>query len=160
MYSLFKNRIRNSIFFFISWLAITSVFAQSNRNLLLGIAEKCLNPNIENYCSSCSVPTTDSTCNLKQECRSSLEIWSLNEDFTSFRDIKMCGCSSDFIHGITIPLKPISGVEDPHRPNSIWQFAWNIGITKIPDSELALVVNPKNRRSQDQLHVHMLNAYL
>lgn len=156
MTSMFLEHLRRWIVLFALLIASTHSHAQPNRDLLLGIANQCLNPSVENYCSSCSIPRTDSLCATNQQCRSSLEIWSLNDEYASFRDIKMCGCSPDFVHGLTIPRKPITGVEDPLRPNSIWNVAWNVGLTKIPDSELAVVVNPKNKRSQDQLHLHML----
>lgn len=170
MFSKIKALLRGTTVFFFLFVTLTNVYPQTKRDLLLGIADKCLDPSTQNYCSTCTIPRTDSTCTAEPQCRTSLEIWSLNSEFTSFRDIKMCGCGPEFIHGLTIPIKPITGVEDPLRPNSIWNYAWNVGATKIPDSEMALVVNPKNKRSQDQLHVHMLryiperinemNAYL
>jgi CDP-diacylglycerol pyrophosphatase len=68
----------------------------------------------------------------------------------------MCSCPSDFVHGLVLPRKPVTGVEDPNRPDGIWQIAWDVGTTKINDNTLALVVNPKSHRSQDQLHVHIV----
>jgi len=68
----------------------------------------------------------------------------------------MCLCPSDFVHGLVLPRKPVTGVEDPNRPDGIWQIAWGVGTTKISYNTLALVVNPKSHRSQDQLHVHIV----
>jgi CDP-diacylglycerol pyrophosphatase len=151
-----KNAFGHFVFSLLLLLTLTEVSAQSNRDILLGIANKCLDTNVENYCKVCSTPRADSICNSEQQCRATVEVWSLNEDFASFRDVKMCGCNSDFVHGLTIPRKKITGVEDPMKPNDIWNFAWKTGAEKIPESELVLVVNPKNNRSQDHLHVHMV----
>lgn len=159
MFSKTKVKHRYLTALIVLFISFTHSSAQSNRDVLLEISNKCLDPRIPNYCSTCAIPRTDSACQVEPQCRTSLEIWSLSDEFTSFRDIKMCGCSADFVHGLTIPVKPITGVEDPLRPDAIWNFAWKVGTTKIPDSELALVVNPKNKRSQDQLHVHMLRFF-
>ena len=133
--------------------------AEVSRDILLGIAEKCLDTKAPNYCSACSIPSTDSACTNQGQCRLSLDLWSLSEEFASFRDAKMCGCNKEFIHGLTIPRQTVTGVEDPRRPDTIWDFAWRVGLERVPEQELALVVNPKNKRSQDQLHVHMLRYF-
>ena len=44
------------------------------------------------------------------------------------RDRKMCGCPADFVHGLTIPLRRVTGVEDPRLPDDIWAFAWKAGL--------------------------------
>lgn len=133
--------------------------SEVSRDILLGIANKCLDPMVDNYCSSCSIPRTDSVCTNQGQCRLSLDLWSLSDEFASFRDAKMCDCNADFIHGLTIPRNTVTGVEDPRRPDTIWDYAWRVGLERIPEHELALVVNPKNKRSQDQLHVHMLRYF-
>ena len=144
----------------LSLLSSTDIaYAETSRDILLGVANKCLDTKMDNYCSSCSIPRTDSPCDSQGQCRLSLDLWSLSDEFASFRDAKMCGCSADFVHGLTIPRETVTGVEDPRRPDTIWDFAWRIGLQKIPEAELALVVNPKNKRSQDQLHVHMLRYH-
>ena len=51
------------------------------------------------------------------------------------------------------------GVESAQRPDGIWPFAWQVGIDRLGASgrdSLALVINPTARRSQDQLHVHIV----
>jgi CDP-diacylglycerol pyrophosphatase len=68
----------------------------------------------------------------------------------------MCGCPASFVHGLVMPLQVITGVEDPLRPEGIWQYAWDIAIQRIEANDIALVVNPKNFRSQNQLHVHLV----
>lgn len=68
----------------------------------------------------------------------------------------MCGCPSDFVHGLVLPKARVTGVEDANRPDSIWQFSWDIAQKKIPRNGIALAVNPRTRRSQNQLHVHLV----
>jgi CDP-diacylglycerol pyrophosphatase len=69
----------------------------------------------------------------------------------------MCGCDKDFVHGLVIPRTRIIGIEDPRRPDGIWSFAWDEARKHIQnDAAIALVVNPANWRSQDQLHVHIV----
>jgi len=72
------------------------------------------------------------------------------------RDIKMCSCPGDFFHGLALPRYPVTCVEDPKRPDGIWRFAWNVALSRIKPQSIALVVNPQFRRSQNQLHVHLL----
>ena len=55
-----------------------------------------------------------------------------------------------------MPRETVTGVEDPLRPEEIWPFAWSVGIERIEENSLALVVNPKSQRTQNQLHVHIL----
>jgi CDP-diacylglycerol pyrophosphatase len=50
----------------------------------------------------------------------------------------------------------VTGIEDDRRPDAIWQFAWNVAEQFIPSEEIALAVNPKSRRTQNQLHVHLV----
>jgi len=68
----------------------------------------------------------------------------------------MCGCPVGFVHGLVLPLKRVSGVEDKDRPLGIWSFAWKVAEKRMKASEIALVVNEKACRSQDQLHVHIV----
>ena len=55
-----------------------------------------------------------------------------------------------------MPLQVITGVEDPLRPEGIWQYAWDVAAQRIDANSIALVVNPQNFRSQNQLHVHLV----
>jgi CDP-diacylglycerol pyrophosphatase len=69
----------------------------------------------------------------------------------------MCGCEKDFIHGLAMPRSPVAGVEDPRRPEGIWNFAWMVAKKRIAkETDIALVVNPARKRTQDQLHVHIV----
>ena len=80
----------------------------------------------------------------------------MNQDFVAIRDIKMCGCPAEFIHGLVLPRQIITGVEDPRRPQAIWDYAWQIAETRMQASSIALVINPQNFRSQNQMHIHLL----
>ncbi len=55
-----------------------------------------------------------------------------------------------------MPLQVITGVEDPLRPEGIWQYAWDEATLRMEAEAIALVVNPQNFRSQNQLHVHLV----
>jgi CDP-diacylglycerol pyrophosphatase len=47
-------------------------------------------------------------------------------------------------------------VEDPNREEGIWQFAWDVAMQRIEPQSIALAVNPKSQRSQNQLHIHLV----
>jgi CDP-diacylglycerol pyrophosphatase len=69
----------------------------------------------------------------------------------------MCGCPEDFVHGLVVPRTRVTGVEDPRRPDGIWDFAWAAALKKICNPQTAaLAVNPVAKRAQDQLHVHIV----
>jgi CDP-diacylglycerol pyrophosphatase len=68
----------------------------------------------------------------------------------------MCSCPADFVHGLVLPKQTITGVEDPLRPDAIWPYAWDIATTRIAPDSIALVINPKNFRSQNQMHIHLV----
>ncbi|QDD10716.1 CDP-diacylglycerol diphosphatase [Candidatus Methylopumilus planktonicus] len=128
----------------------------SRSDILLNIATQCINPKTQNYCNQCVSPRIDSSCGNPQDCKNTTEIWSENEQFVSIRDIKMCGCSKDFIHGLTMPRSEVTGIEDIRRQEEIWQFAWETSKKIIEPNLIALAVNPKTHRSQNQLHVHLV----
>jgi CDP-diacylglycerol pyrophosphatase len=132
------------------------VQAQGGRLFLRGVVQQCLVTTGPDYCSQCQTPRADSLCAQHDVCEKSIEVWAQTDDFVALRDIKMCGCRADFVHGLALPRRPVSGVEDGRRPEGIWAFAWAQGRAKIAADELALVVNPKSERSQDQLHVHIV----
>lgn len=85
-------------------------------------------------------------------------MWAKTADYVAIRDIKMCGCPPEFIHGLALPRSRVTGVEDPRRPAGIWAFAWDVARRRIADEQqIALVVNPPGAwRTQDQLHVHLV----
>lgn len=130
--------------------------AMANSDVLLDIVQHCVNPHAANYCQQCRAPRVDAGCATETVCKKTTEVWASNPSFVAIRDIKMCGCPSTFVHGLVLPLQKITGVEDPLRPQGIWSYAWGIATERIEQASVALVVNPKNFRSQNQLHVHLL----
>ncbi|HEV7731945.1 MAG TPA: CDP-diacylglycerol diphosphatase [Candidatus Binatia bacterium] len=84
-------------------------------------------------------------------------VWGVTDRFVAIRDMTMCGCGAGFTAGLVIPRTRVTGIEDPARPDAIWPFAWRIARERIPDAiEIALVINPDDARTQDQMHVHIL----
>ncbi len=131
-------------------------FALDRSDILLDLVSHCVDPAQANYCSVCRAPRNDAACGAALECKKSTEVWALNARYTAIRDIKMCACPAGFVHGLALPISPVRGVEDPKRPDGIWQFAWDVATSRIETEALALVVNPQFHRSQNQLHVHLL----
>jgi len=84
-------------------------------------------------------------------------VWAKTKEFVAIRDLKMCGCPSGFVAGLALPRARVTGIEDPRRPEGIWPFAWQVARTRIPDErQIALAINPREARSENQMHVHML----
>jgi len=123
---------------------------------LLHIVSRCVDPLKENYCSQCMLPRRDAKCGDISECKKTNEVWVLNTQYVAIRDIKMCGCPIDFVHGLAMPREVVTGVEDPNREEGIWQFAWDVAMQRIEPQSIALAVNPKSQRSQNQLHIHLV----
>ena len=128
-----------------------------NSDILLDIVKHCVDPKLENYCARCRAPIAEVACTPETSCRKTTEVWSINTDYVAIRDIKMCGCPASFVHGLVMPLQVITGVEDPLRPEGIWLYAWDVAKKRIESDSIALVVNPQNFRSQNQLHVHLVH---
>ena len=143
-------------------IAIISVAPQARAlnvaksDILLHIASQCVDPSIKNYCSQCMLPRQDSDCGDINECKKTNEVWVLNTEYVAIRDIKMCGCPVNFVHGLAMPRDIVTGVEDANRQEGIWQFSWDAAIERMEPSSIALVVNPKSQRTQNQLHVHLV----
>lgn len=135
----------------ISYASICSAI-EGDRNALWDIVSHCVDPGKPNYCEDCKWPMVGSICS----CLKTTEVWEKSADYVAIRDRKMCGCPSDFVHGLALPLKKVTGVEDKNRPAGIWTFAWGVAKKRIKESEIALVVNPLTCRGQDQLHVHIV----
>lgn len=123
---------------------------------LLHIVQQCVDTSSQSYCTQCRLPQKSAGCLEAPACRATVEIWAEDEQFVAMRDIKMCGCPDDFVHGLVLPKATITGVEDPSRPDSIWSFSWRVAISRMAAEDIALVVNPRLRRSQNQLHVHLV----
>ena len=132
------------------------LYAAASSDILLDIVKHCVDPKVANYCTQCRAPMAEAACSPDTSCRKTTEVWSINTAYVAIRDIKMCACPASFIHGLVMPLQVITGVEDPLRPEGIWQYAWDVAMQRIEDEAIALVVNPQNFRSQNQLHVHLV----
>jgi CDP-diacylglycerol pyrophosphatase len=152
--SLYKKLFFLAFVVILSNTSIAGSIARSD--ILLHIATQCVDPSLINYCSNCMLPRLETDCGKGLECKKTNEVWEMNLEYVAIRDIKMCGCSKEFIHGLAMPRVTVTGVEDPIRPESIWPFAWSVGVNRIEENSLALVVNPKSQRTQNQLHVHIL----
>lgn len=134
-----------------------SACAAPSRGALWQTISTCLDPGIADYCGRCPTPLADTPCGKALGCRETTEVWGETPEYAAIRDTKACGCPAGYVHGLAIPRTRVTGVEDPRRPDGIWAFAWEVGRKRIGDeSAMALAVNPKRRRSQDQLHVHIV----
>jgi CDP-diacylglycerol pyrophosphatase len=138
------------------WSVCCNAYAVASSDMLLHIVEQCTHTSRAGYCEKCLAPQASAMCSQKTSCRATSEIWHETPEYVAMRDIKMCGCPSDFVHGLVLPRARVTGVEDANRPDGIWQFSWDIAKEKIPRNEIALAVNPRTRRSQNQLHVHLV----
>ena len=137
-------------------LPLGGLYAMPNSDILLDIVRHCVDPKLENYCTRCRAPIAEVACTPETSCKKTTEVWSSNTEYVAIRDIKMCGCPASFVHGLVMPLQVITGVEDPLRPEGIWQYAWDEAALRMEAEAIALVVNPQNFRSQNQLHVHLV----
>jgi CDP-diacylglycerol pyrophosphatase len=130
------------------------VFAADRRDALWEIVSTCLDPGVKEYCSACISPREEAGCG--RPCRNSTQVWAESKEFVVMRDRKMCDCPEGFVHGLALPRGRVSGVEDPARPDGIWEYAWAAAARRMPENEIALAVNPRGKRSQDQLHLHLV----
>ena len=134
-----------------------SADAAESRDALLTIVSTCIDIYAPDYCKHCPAPRLESPCAQNHDCKATTEVWEETADYVVIRDRKMCGCTSSFLHGLVIPRVRITGVEDPRRPDRIWSIAWAIARKRIAEEDtIALVVNPPESRSQDQLHIHII----
>lgn len=128
----------------------------ANSNILLDIVQQCLHTDTPAYCNQCRAPQRIANCPEKTSCKATTEVWAENSEFVAIRDIKMCGCPQDFVHGLVMPKATVTGIEDSRRPDSIWTFSWQVALERLKPHEIALAVNPLNKRTQNQLHVHVV----
>ena len=128
----------------------------ANSNILLEIVQQCLRTDTPAYCEQCRAPQQIANCAGKNSCRATSEVWAENSEFVAIRDIKMCGCPPDFVHGLVMPKATVTGIEDSRRPDSIWTFSWQVALERLKSHEIALAVNPLTKRTQNQLHVHVV----
>jgi CDP-diacylglycerol pyrophosphatase len=130
----------NILFALIATIGITSQSTALNiakSDILLHIVSQCVDPTASNYCSNCMLPRADAGCSNILECKKTNEVWRLSTRYAAIRDIKMCDCPVEFIHGLAMPRGVVTGVEDPNREEGIWQFAWDVGIERIEAESLA-----------------------
>ncbi len=125
-------------------------------DILLDIVQHCVDTSAAHYCQQCRAPTLSSVCSTEKTCQKTTDVWAMNAEFVAIRDIKMCGCPTDFVHGLVLPREVVTGVEDPRRPLAIWAYAWQVGLTRLDAASLVLVINPQQFRSQNQMHIHVL----
>jgi CDP-diacylglycerol pyrophosphatase len=140
------------------WLALATgcASAGSSRDALLRIVTDCLDTTAPRYCARCPSPQAG-TCDLDYPCRRTTEVWAQTEEYVAIRDLKMCGCPAGFVHGLAMPRYPVNGPDDPRRPEGLWGFGWDAARTRIRDEiQIALLLNPAPRLTQDQLHIHLL----
>ena len=118
------------------------------------IVSACVDRESHGYCSCsafalscCGDPTTPDAD----------VVWARTKQFVAIRDLKMCGCPAGFVAGLALPRARVTGIEDPRRPEGIWPFAWDVARTRITDErQIGLAINPKDARTENQLHVHLL----
>lgn len=126
------------------------------RDVLWRIVTECVEGTAPGYCERCRWPLA-TRCSGEVRCEATTDVWEKGNRFVAIRDIKMCGCPPDFVHGLVIPRTRVVGVEDPSRPPDIWSVARDVARSRIADpSAIALVVNARRFRTQDQLHVHIV----
>ena len=150
-----RGTMRHPLLFFGLLLAAGCLAVAPSRNILRGIVTDCLDPSELWYCSRCALPQAG-YCGV-DSCEHTTEVWSQSKEYVAIRDLKMCGCPDGFVHGLAMPRSPVTGVEDARRPDGLWPFAWEAARSRIAESsEIALVVNPPGKRTQDQLHIHLV----
>jgi CDP-diacylglycerol pyrophosphatase len=140
----------------------------SGRDILWRIVDNCLKDDGgADYCRDCPVPlpshlaacADSSGWDSAARCRKTTEVWDRTKEFVALRDMKMCGCPDGFVHGLALPLRRVTGVEDPAKPAGIWRFAWDEAVKKIgvrDQDAIVILANPRARRTQDQLHIHLV----
>jgi CDP-diacylglycerol pyrophosphatase len=129
----------------------------AGHNRLQRLVTECLDLTAEDYCSTCPWPREEKGCRLTDRCTATTAVWAESPLYVAIRDRKMCTCDdASFIHGLAIPRALIPGVEAPGRPEGIWAFAWQTALTRgIPAEEVALAINPRTDRSENQMHIHI-----
>jgi len=132
-------------------------YAQVARNRLWTLIESCLEATPGPGASHCHAPRADDVPDRDPRCMTTTQVWAQTAAHVAIRDLKMCGCAAPFVHGLALPLARISGIEAAELAVGIWPFAWRVAREHIPDeASIALVVNSKGRRTQDQLHIHLV----
>ncbi|MCP9826306.1 CDP-diacylglycerol diphosphatase [Synechococcus sp. EJ6-Ellesmere] len=136
-------------------MVIAAQQGRPSSDALWRIIESCLPP--ENTGNYCKCPAFILSC-----CHDRCEpdqavVWALTPSFVAIRNSYSCGCEPGFVAGLALPRQRLTGLEDPSRPDAIWPFAWTVAKVHLPSEDsIALLINPPSARSQNQLHVHIL----
>lgn len=121
---------------------------------LWAIVSRCVDRDTSGFCA-CG-PFRRSCCGDRTTPDADV-VWARTRAFVAIRDLEMCGCPPGFVAGLALPRARVTGIEDPRRPEGIWPFAWGVARTRIPDErQIGLAINPKDARSENQMHVHLL----
>jgi len=95
-------------------------------------------------------------------CKDETALLEAAAEFVVIRDRKMCSQDSALesnVHALVMPRADITGVERISDVPGIWSFAWKVARKLVPDDkDIFLVVNSKYSRSQDWLHVHIMEG--
>jgi len=119
------------------------------------IARKCVDTSDPDYCSACPSPRAG-YCPGASTCEKTTEVWTGTSRMIAIRDRTMCTCP-EVIHGLVIPTGAVTGVEDPDRPPAIWLLASKAAeAAGLTVDQTALIANPPDHRTQNQLHIHVL----
>ncbi|HTY20046.1 MAG TPA: CDP-diacylglycerol diphosphatase [Geobacteraceae bacterium] len=149
----FKTVIAISLAVLFQFFGQSPSFSAENRDFLWNLVSTCIDTRASDYCTRCIAPRAEIDC---RSCRNTTQVWAESKEFVAIRDRKMCDCPDGFVHGLVVPRSRVTGVEDTGRPDGIWEFAWAEAAKRLKEDEIALAVNPKGKRSQDQLHVHIV----
>ena len=121
---------------------------------LWSIVSTCVDRSAADFCACPAFVL--SCCGDRATARADV-VWAKTKEFVAIRDLKMCGCPPGFVAGLAMPRARVTGIEDPRRPEGIWPFAWQVARTRIGDErQIGLAINPKDARSENQMHVHLL----
>lgn len=126
----------------------------TNPDALWDIVSTCVDDETSNYCAC---PAFARSCCGNAATPDADVVWARTDDLVAIRDMLMCGCKPPFVAGLALPRIRISGIGDPKRPEGIWPFAWSVAKARIRDERaIGLAINPRDVRTQNQMHVHLL----
>ena len=115
---------------------------QPSRDILHRIVAQCLDSAVRDYCVWCPAPLRGQ-CALDDDCRRTTEVWAQTDEYVVIRDIKMCGCPANFVHGLAMArtscaarknrsVPPASGHSPGRSPTSGFRRRWRSGSPSIP----------------------------
>lgn len=128
--------------------------AAANPSALWEIVSTCVDDETSDFCRC---PAFARSCCEDPSTRDTAVVWGRTDDYVAIRDMLMCGCPKGFVAGLALPRARVTGIEDPRRPEGIWTFAWRVAHSRIRnESQVGLAINPRDARTQDQMHIHLL----